>query len=665
MTVLRLRIAAAVIGALLVSAIVAGAAGASSSASRTTLVGSRPSWVPAVTRTATVPINQHIDARVWLAPNNSAQLNSLAQAVSDPSSSQYGQYLTPAQYDAQFAPTAAQVSAVSGWLAGAGLSIVTVGPDNHYVAVSGSAAAINAAFGTQLALYQVNGTQQQAPSSDLTVPSSIAGTVLAVTGLSTFGHATKPADFGAPGAFVNATPCSSYYGQQQATTLPQFNGKTLPYAVCGYVPSQFRSAYGVKGGFSSGSFGGIGLGKGTTVAIVDAYDEPSLLKDANTYASRHGDQAFARFQFQDRSVPEDPTTGADCGGNGWYGEQALDVEAVHGMAPNAGVLYYGAASCFDDDLLASLARIVNDDQASIVSDSWGEPTFVVIDGQLEVTIDPDLVAAYESVFKQGALEGIGFNFSSGDNGDEQAAWGIIHPDWPTEDPWVTSVGGTALAIDSSGNRSFETGWGTSKWALSTGGTAWTNTIPFQYGAGGGYVNEELMQLAFGPPPLFPEPLYQLLAGVKSPTGGRAVPDVGMDADPTTGMLIGETQNFPLASVFGPAGVHYGEYRIGGTSLASPLFAGVEAVAQGLRPRIGFANPRIYSLARSGVYYDVTPQGDAGNIRSDFVNGINADNGIVPSVRTFDQDSSLTTGPGWDDVTGLGSVTSRYIAAMSR
>jgi subtilase family serine protease len=539
-------------------------------------------------------------------------------------------------------------------------------PDNHYVAVSGSAAAINAAFGT--ATRSVSG-QRHAAAGAVERPDGAEldreHHKLAVTGLSPSATRPKPADFGAPAAFVNATPCSNYYGQQQATTLPQFNGKTLPYAVCGYVPSQFRSAYGVKGGFSFGSFGGIGLGQGTTVAIVDAYDEPSLLKDANTYASRHGDQAFARFQFQDRSVPEDPTTGDECGGNGWYGEQALDVEAVHGMAPNAGVHYYGAASCFDDDLLASLARIVNDDQASIVSDSWGEPTFVVIDGQLEVTIDPDLVAAYESVFKQGALEGIGINFSSGDNGDEQAAWGIIHPDWPTEDPWVTSVGGTALAIDSSGNRSFETGWGTSKWSLTTGGSAWTNTIPFQYGAGGGYVNEELMQLAFGPPPLFPEPLYQLLAGVRSPTGGRAVPDVGMDADPTTGMLIGQTQNFPLASVFGPAGVHYGEYRIGGTSVASPLFAGVEAVAQGLHPRIGFANPRIYSLARSGVYYDVTHRAMRATSRSDFVNGVNADNGIVPSVRTFDQGLVADDGPGLGRCHGPRRRHLRYIAAMSR
>ena len=461
---------------------------------------------------------------------------------------------------------------------------------------------------------------------------------------------------------MNATPCSSYYGQQSASTLPQFQGHTLPYAVCGYVPSQLRSAYGVKGGYTFGPFGGVGLGQGTTVAVVDAYDSPNLLKDANTYAPRHGDQVFGRFQFQDHSVPEDASTGPDCqGGNGWYGEQSLDVEAVHGMAPNANVWYYGAASCFDDDLLAALAQVVNDNAASVVTDSWGEPTFVIINGVFYYVIDPGLVAAYESVFQQGALEGIGFNFSSGDNGDEYKAWGVLHPDWPAEDPWVTSVGGTSLAIDSSGKRSFETGWGTWKWSLVNG--AWVNTIQFQYGAGGGYVNETLMNDVFGQS-LFLEPWYQIAAGVASPTGGRAVPDVGMDGDPTTGMLIGETQDFPDASVFGPAGVHYGEYRVGGTSLASPLFAGVEAVAQGLHRRIGFANPRIYSLAHSGVFFDVTPQGDVGNVRSDYANGINAANGYLYSVRTFDQDSSLFTAPGWDDVTGLGSPTASYIAAMS-
>jgi len=138
----------------------------------------------------------------------------------------------------------------------------------------------------------------------------------------------------------------------------------------------------------------------------------------------------------------------------------------------------------------------------------------------------------------------------------------------------------------------------------------------------------------------------------------------MDGDPTTGMLIGETQNFSLPSRFGPAGVHYGEYRVGGTSLSSPLFAGVQAVAQsGAGRRIGFANPFIYAAFRGHVYYDVTPQGDAGNVRADYANGQNADGGIVYSVRTFDQDSSLFTAPGWDDVTGVGSVTARYFDAF--
>ena len=120
----------------------------------------------------------------------------------------------------------------------------------------------------------------------------------------------------------------------------------------------------------------------------------------------------------------------------------------------------------------------------------------------------------------------------------------------------------------------------------------------------------------------------------------------MDADPTTGMLVGETQDFPLASSFGPAGVHYGEYRVGGTSLASPLMAGAQAVAQGnAGRRIGFANPLIYFLARNpNMFNDITPQGDPGNVRADYATAINADDGVAYSVRTFDQDSSLTTGP---------------------
>jgi subtilase family serine protease len=431
---------------------------------------------------------------------------------------------------------------------------------------------------------------------------------------------------------------------QKALDLPKFDNKPLSWAVCGYTPKQFRGAYGVDSAGANGA--------GQTVAITDAFDASSLKSDASTYATAHGDPAFAAGQFTDHSVDDDPSRVAACGGNHWYGEQTLDVEAVHGMAIGANVAYYGAASCFDDDLLASPASVVHDNQASIVTNSWGEPTFVVIDGTLYTTIDQTLVDAYESVFQQRAVQGIGFYFSSGDSGDEQAAWGYTHPDWPTGDPWVTSVGGTSLAIGNGNTRLFETGWGTSQWKLSTDGTSWGQALAFQYGAGGGYSQ------------VFEQPWYQDGVVTSNPTGGRAVPDIALDGDPTTGMLVGETQDFALPSVFGPAGVHYGEYRLGGTSLASPLMAGVQAVAQqGAGSRLGFANPLIYGLKSqsngASSFYDATgTQPDPGNVRADYANGYNSDGGYSCSVRTFDQDSSLNTAKGWDDVTRVGTVTGR-------
>ena len=363
-TLRRLALVAGGIGVVVAVAASAALAGQG----RHVLPGGKPDWTAAVRPTGTVPSSQRVSVKVWLAPRNAAQLDALAQAISEPSSSQYKQFITRDQYAAQFAPTSAQVAAVTAWLNGAGLSVDQVGTDSHYLAVSGSAAAVNAAFSTQLAKFSVNGKQVQAPSADVSVPDNVAASVLTVTGLSTLGHTVQPGDLGAPAGFVNGTPCSSYYGQQQATALPKFNNATLPFAVCGYVPSQLRGAYGIS---SSGP-----QGSSQTVAITDAFDASTLESDANMYAAAHGDHAFASGQFGDRSVP-DSTVGtrvADCGGNGWYGEQTLDVEAVHGMASSANVLYYGAASCYDDDLLAQLSQVVHDNKASIVTNSWGEPT---------------------------------------------------------------------------------------------------------------------------------------------------------------------------------------------------------------------------------------------------------------------------------------------------
>lgn len=616
------------------------------------VVSQAPAWTAHAAAPRLLAPPGPVHAKVWLAPRNRAALEVLAAAVSDPNSASHGHFLTVAQYQARFAPTAAAVSAVRNWAVDAGLHVDGVGASNHFVAMSGSVGAISDAFTAGLRTFSVNGHTGTAPTSAITVPASLATTVAAVTGLDMVTHWVTPsidgsgsgdtptaspsADLGPAPGYVNAGPCSAYYGQKIDHADPAFQGRKLPYVVCGYVPSQLRSVYGVTASRRTGL--------GTTIAITDAFASPTIRKDADTYSSRHGDHPFAGGQFsQHNDTAYDPGRVDDCGGNGWYGEETLDVEAAHAMAPAAAIAYYGAASCYDDDLIATLARVVTDNRASIVTNSWGEPTYVEIGGTAYRTFDQALIDAYDTVFIQGAVQGIGFLFSSGDNGDELANTGVKAPDWPAADPWVTAVGGTALAVTRYGRRAFETGWGTQMYTLAK--NTW-DPQGFLYGAGGGCSD------------ISAKPLYQRL--VRTGCRDRGVPDVAMLADPQTGFLVGQTQVFDGPTVWGQ-GTRYGEYRIGGTSLASPLLAGLQADRQVNGHRIGFANPLFYLLARwPGMFYDVTPQGDPGNVRVNYVNGLNASDGLSVSVRTFNEDSSLHTRRGWDEVTGLGVPTLTYI-----
>ena len=372
------------------------------------------------------------------------------------------------------------------------------------------------------------------------------------------------------------------------------------------------------------------------MAITDAYASPTIAADANTYATGHGDGKYGKGQLSE-VVPSSLNSQDLCNASGWYGEETLDVEAVHAMAPGAKIRYYGAASCMDSDLLTTLAKVVDQNKVQIVSNSWGD---------LEANESTDNVAAYQEIFIQGAMQGISFVFSSGDNGDELANTGLKQADYPASDPYITSVGGTSDAIGADGTFKFQTGWGTQKYKLNATQTGW-DLSGFLYGAGG------------GGSALFNQPAYQNGVVPTSLGDVRAVPDVALDADPTTGMLIGQTQTFP-------EGVRYGEYRIGGTSLASPLFAGMTALLlQHAGGGLGFLNPTIYGQSGKGTFTDIKGSpADAGNVRVDYANGLNQANGLLYTVRTFNQDSSLKITKGWDDVTGVGSPNATWVTSVS-
>ena len=600
-------------------------------ATRSTLKGSAPTWANAKNYQGSADPAGSVGFRVYLGWQNYSSAEALALAVSNPASASYGKYLTPAQFRHQFSPSQAQAGAVQTWLKSQGFSVDYTPANNHYVAAEGTVAQASAAFGVSFGMYTVQGQSVRSPMSDLSIPSSLTSNVTAVLGLDDsayFVTTDHVVDKSAPpsAGFRNAPPLSSYWDEFTSsyaypTGFTDISSPaTAAWAIRGATPAQIKGAYGISNSYD---------GSGQTVAIIDAYASPTILSDVNQWSTNRGLPTMTNGQFVQVVPPgvygrpnnkrQDPS--------GWYGEETLDVEAVHGMAPAAKIVFVGAPNNYRD-LDAALNHVVDQHLAQIVTNSYGFVTELLPPGYLKPV---------EDTLIQAAIEGIGVYFSSGDSGDATSVIGFASPAWPASSPWVTAVGGTSLGISSGNARVLETGWGTSNYNCNTTTLVCTRT-GWLYGAGGG------VSVIFG------KPGYQ--SGLSG--SGRHVPDVAALADPQTGLLVGQTQSFPN-------GAYYDEYRIGGTSLASPIFAGLMALLDQKDGYVhGFANPLFY--ANSSVFYDVVSVKTA-VARRNFVNGVDASNGTVDRLRTFDDyagSPTQHTGPGWDNVTGLGTPSSSFL-----
>jgi subtilase family serine protease len=622
----------------------ASATATASTAARTPLTDTHPSWATSSSDAGAVASSALQTARVYLAGTDPAGLVTYATSVSTPGSADYQHFLTPQQFQTRFGATTAQQNAVANWLTSTGLHVTTV--TAHYIGFSGSASAVQSAFRTTLHAYRTSTGTEQAPATAVSVPAALAPDVLTITGLTTT-TAKMTSDVQAdpqnPSSPINVGTCSTYYGQKKASTLPPAYGSTLTYDMCGYDPAQLRSAYGVNDSNLTG--------RGVTVAVVDGQADPTLEQDLNTYSSAHGLPALRPGQFTE-NLPSDITT--SCPPTNAYIEQSLDVEAVHTMAPAANLVYVGSDCTAITDPLDAETRIVDNHLADIVSDSWHLG--------VEQQLPSDLLTAFDQVMEQGAVEGIGFYFSSGDHGD----WSRVTPgnvpavQYPGSDPWVTSVGGTSLAVDRQGRYLWEDGWGTTLAPLSSDGTSWVG-LPGTFAGGSGG----------GRSAVFAQPFYQrgivpgsLSTATGSSTPMREMPDIAADADAATGMLIGLT-----ATLTPGAAPQYVEGKVGGTSLATPLIAGIQADAQQAEGGIplGFANPAIYARYHSPTYHDVTsdPLGLGVTVafvdeERDISTGATAD-----FADTTGYDQSLAATRGYDDITGVGTPTRFYLETYRR
>jgi subtilase family serine protease len=626
-------VAAAITSAALIAGI--GASSGSASTNSRKVVDRAPA--AATAKHSRGQAHGRVDFAVVLGWRNSDRLAAFDQAVSNPSSSSYARYLRPAQFRHRFSPTAGDVKAVQRFLRHGGFHLGSVSKARMLVHATGTVSQAERAFHTDLRTYRIGGHRLTEAATPVSVPASLAGQVVGVDGLNE--NLAQPlAVRQAPPApvFLQAKPCSKWWAQRFTTNQPPAFGGQQPWIVCGYAGAQMQDAYGVGGAIASGNDG-----SGQTVAILDAFASPTIEADIQTYSQKHG---LPPATVQQTVFKPCKSHCSVANQQGWYGEQTLDFDAVHTMAPGATIHYFGAADS-STGLDDALSFIVDNHSANIVTNSYGFLGENVGVSQVQTAVQTQLEAI---------AQGIGLYFSSGDGGDEKTSIGYVSTDFPASSPYVTAVGGTSLGVGPTNNYRFETGWGTFR-ADATHGK-WKPSPPgaFYYGGGGGTSR------------LFTEPNYQegvVPSSLSDRYGGhgRVVPDVSMDGDPTTGLATGQTQTFPDGSV------KYAEARYGGTSLSSPLFAGVMALAdQNAGFAHGFANPALYARAGTGAFRDVLPSPTRlAAVRRDFVNGVDSSKGTVLSLRSLDMDSSLRTTVGYDNVTGIGSpFGAGFIAAMA-
>ena len=552
-------------------------------------------------------------------------------------------------------PRAADVAAVTAWLRAAGFTVGAIPANHRTISFSGTTAQVEKAFGTDLQTFRRSGSTVSANASSVSVPRALAGTVVGISGLDTRpcagrttpAHLTPPAPAATttaapasaaapadtlppPGpVFRNATPCSAYYGQKAATSVPQILTDPLTYAPCGYKPGQIRAPTGWMTPSRAGYDG-----RGATIAILDAFASPTIFSDAQTYARRNDPRHPLRHSQFAQSLPASYSFVDECDAAGWYGEETLDVEAAHATAPPAQLLYVGARSCQDADLNAAMNTVVDNGLAQVISNSYGSSG--------EPASPP--TSPEHQTFLQAAAQGISVMFSSGDNGDEVATPASARSTTRPPTPGSPRSAARHWPSTKDNGYGFEQGWGTGKSVLTQG--AWSPSRPaYLYGGGGGTSR------------LFTQPRTRRTSSrPRSRTTSaraRTAPSRTWpwSATPTRGSSSARarrsrtarsaTASTASAAPACPARCSPASSRSPTSSTAAPL---------------GFLNPRLYSLAGTSAFRDVNHgrKVTTGVVRVDFVNGVDDKAGLTTSLRTLGQTGTLYTRKGYDDVTGIGT-----------
>jgi hypothetical protein len=663
--------------------------GAIQQASTAVVPNSKPSMIAHATDLGTVANDRPMNHMLLSLQGTAAQQAAAQQYLLDvqnPASASYHQWLTPAQYGAKFGPSQADRAQIAQWLQGQGFTVNSIAAGGGWIDFSGTAGTVGNVFHTAIHSYTLNGESHIANNSDISIPTALTGVVGGIVRLNNFLKKTPISSMGTVTQRKGQAPVMTMKsltippGQTAAPQLVSSTGSDL------VTPGDLQQIYDTATINANGTDG-----TGTSIAVI-----------GRTNVELADMQAFRQLFGLPANTPQVIVVGLDPGlVAGDEEESALDLEYAGALAPKAQLKFVTAQSTDTaDGVDLAAAYAVDNVVAPVLTESYGE---------CEAQLGTAGNQFYASLWQQAAAEGISVVISSGDSGsagcdpDEySAAVDGLQVNGLASTPYNTAVGGTMFTPTSLGapfwsatnSPTFVTAQGyvpeqvwsetcdPTKPVVANGNCAdyvltprYAFNLNFAGSGGASGCTTPVYTTTNGVSTFtcsggYPKPSWQSGTGVPADQA-RDIPDVAFTAAANTAPYVvcqsGSCQFTPDGN--GSYDI-YDATTVGGTSAATPLFAGMVALLNQKYGPQGLLNYKLYRLANTQAAGSCTSTSETNPatrdscIFHDVTTGSNAVPCVTGSPNCLSTNvlSGYAAGAGYDEASGLGSVDGSNLVA---
>ncbi len=569
-----------------------------------------------------------------------ADLEALIAAQQDPASPLYHQWLNPDQFAARFGMAQSDIDKVQGWLEQQGFSIDSVARSKNLIRFSGTVGQVEQAFQTQMHFYTVDGEKHFAPATTLSVPSAIAASVATIANLDDF------------------RPHAMHIRSNVVQPRPGFTSGQSGNVF--FAPGDIKLVYDLNPLLNAAI-----NGAGQSIAIMG--QSSVATSDIENF------QNAAGLPVKDPTMVIVPGSGSPTAFPGDQSESDLDLEWSGGIAPGAEIFFVFTGGSTNFGVFDSLQYAIDEKIGTILSISYGA---------CEPTISASSATALEAVVSQGAAQGQTILAASGDTGSTAcyisptttspplATQQALAVSYPASSQYVTGVGGTEISQTNSGYYTA----GSAYWAAQNGTNdvltsalqympevVWNDSALSVQGGGGLSAGGGGVSTLYSTKPSWQKNVPGIPAD-----NARDVPDVSLFSSPAFVPYIYCSSDTSAWSMGQVASCSSGTFRdsstqdltlAGGTSFATPIFAGMVAILnqqKGYTTGQGLLNPMLYTLASNSTTY--------ASAFHDITSGNNeCPSSLGSSYCTGAATSKYSAGTGYDQATGLGSVDLNNLA----